>query len=88
MGQKVNRREEVKIEVRKPSGKEVMKRQRTSLIAGLSQKEQRELLQDLNYLNTGEIKAFCKKHGNSLPDCGCDYGRRMEKDKGSRVVRV
>lgn len=63
MGEKVNRGEEVKIEVRKPSGKEVMKRQRTSLIAGLSQKEQRELLQDLNYLNTGEIKAFCKKHG-------------------------
>src|SRR5208283_1676071 len=44
MGEKVNRREEVKIEVRKQYGKEVMKRQRTSLIAGLSQKEQRELL--------------------------------------------
>ncbi|HEY1471387.1 MAG TPA: hypothetical protein VGF61_20280 [Candidatus Acidoferrum sp.] len=33
------------------------------LIAGLSKKEKRELLADLNYLNTGEIKAFCKKHG-------------------------
>lgn len=33
------------------------------LISELSKREQRELLQDLNYLNTGEIKAFCKKHG-------------------------
>ena len=34
-----------------------------SLISGLSKKEQRELLQDLNYLNTGEIKKFCERHG-------------------------
>ena len=34
-----------------------------SLISGLTRTEQRELLQDLNYLNTGEIKEFCKKHG-------------------------
>jgi len=33
-----------------------------SLICNLSKKEQRELLHDLNYLNTGEIKAFCKRH--------------------------
>ena len=32
------------------------------LISGLSKKEQRELLQDLNYLNTGEIKKFCERH--------------------------
>lgn len=34
-----------------------------SLISGLSKKEQRELLQDLNYLNTWEIKKFCERHG-------------------------
>ena len=34
-----------------------------SLISGVSKKEQRELLQDLNYLNTGEIKKFCERHG-------------------------
>jgi hypothetical protein len=33
-----------------------------SLISNLSQAEQRELIADLNYLNMGEIKAFCKKH--------------------------
>jgi hypothetical protein len=40
-----------------------MKRQTASLIAGLSQKEQKDLLSDLNYLNTGEIKKFCERHG-------------------------
>ena len=40
-----------------------MKRQTASLIAGMSQKKQRELLSDLNYLNTGEIKKFCERHG-------------------------
>jgi hypothetical protein len=40
-----------------------MKRQTASLIAGMSQKEQRELLSDLNYLNTREIKKFCERHG-------------------------
>jgi hypothetical protein len=40
-----------------------MKRQTASLIAGMSQKNQRELLSDLNYLNTGEIKKFCERHG-------------------------
>jgi hypothetical protein len=33
-----------------------------SLISHLARTEQRELLADLNYLNTAEIKAFCKKH--------------------------
>lgn len=33
-----------------------------SLLSNLSRAEQRELLADLNYLNMGEIKAFCKKH--------------------------
>jgi hypothetical protein len=34
-----------------------------SLLSKLSQAEQRELLADLNYLNMGEIKTLCKKHG-------------------------
>jgi hypothetical protein len=33
-----------------------------SLISNLSQAEQQELIADLNYLNMGEIKSFCKKH--------------------------
>ena len=36
-----------------------------SLISNLTQSEQRKLLDDLNYLNTSEIKRFCKKH--SIP---------------------
>lgn len=37
----------------------------TSLISRLSEQEQRELLEDINYLNMSEIKTFCKKH--SIP---------------------
>lgn len=37
----------------------------TPPIAKLTQPEQQQLLDDLNYLNTAEIKAFCKRH--SLP---------------------
>lgn len=33
-----------------------------SLISHLARAEQRELLDDLNYLNTSEIKRFCNKH--------------------------
>jgi hypothetical protein len=33
-----------------------------SLISHLTRAEQRELLDDLNYLNMAEIKSFCKKH--------------------------
>jgi hypothetical protein len=36
-----------------------------SLISHLTRTQQREFLRDLNYLNTSEIKSFCKKH--SLP---------------------
>ena len=36
-----------------------------SLISRLTRSERWELLDDLNYLNTSEIKRFCKKH--SLP---------------------
>jgi len=36
-----------------------------SLISGLRKNEQRELMNDLNYLNLGEIKKLCKRH--SIP---------------------
>ena len=36
-----------------------------SLISGLTKDERRELMNDLNYLNLGEIKQVCKKH--SIP---------------------
>jgi hypothetical protein len=36
-----------------------------SLLANLTKIERRDLLEDLNYLNTGEIKGFCKRH--SIP---------------------
>ncbi len=36
-----------------------------SLISRLGKQEQQELLRDLNYLNTAEIKSFCKMH--SIP---------------------
>jgi hypothetical protein len=36
-----------------------------SLIAFLSKRKQQELLEDLNYLNMSEIKAFCNRH--SIP---------------------
>lgn len=34
-----------------------------SLIAHLGRRAQRELLDDLNYLNLGEMRVFCRKHG-------------------------
>jgi len=37
----------------------------SSFISKLTRSEQRKLLEDLNYLNTSEIKRFCKKH--SIP---------------------
>lgn len=36
---------------------------RISPISALTENKQQELLADLNYLNTGEIKSFCKRHG-------------------------
>ena len=64
-----------------------------SLISHLARAEQQELLDDLNYLNTAEIKAFCKKH--SIP-CAISYrasnGQRTwtkEDDrKGAMLDRV
>lgn len=34
-----------------------------SLIAHLDKRAQRALLDDLNYLNLGEVSAFCREHG-------------------------
>ncbi len=34
-----------------------------SLIAHLSKRAQRELLDDVNYLNLGELRTFCREHG-------------------------
>ena len=48
-----------------------------SLISHLSLAEQQELLDDLNYLNTAEIKAFCKRH--SIP-----YALSYRTSKGRR----
>lgn len=34
----------------------------SSLISALNKTEQQKLLEDLNYLNVGEIRTFCKEH--------------------------
>ena len=44
----------------------------------LSKDEQRQLLDDLNYLNTAEIKSFCKRH--SIP-----YTIVIETKEGKRL---
>src|ERR1700752_3252783 len=36
---------------------------RSSPITRLPERERQRLLDDINYLNTAEIKAFCKSHG-------------------------
>lgn len=38
----------------------------TSLLSKLSKAEQRELLDDLNYLNMEEIKSYCRRHAISF----------------------
>jgi len=48
-----------------------------SPISRLSKKEQQTLFDDLNYLNTGEIKTFCQKH--SIP-----YTIAVENSDGTR----
>ena len=59
-----------------------------SLISNLGKPEQRKLLEDLNYLNMGEIKAFCNKH--SIPysiwiETGSG-GRRKTRDNDRKGV--
>jgi len=46
-------------------------------ISRLDKDEQRQLLNDLNYLNTSEIKSFCKRH--SIP-----YTITIETEDGTR----
>ena len=40
-----------------------------SFISHLTETQQRELLYNLNYLNTAEIKSFCKKLPSPTPSC-------------------
>ena len=63
------------------------------LIPKLSKQEQQKLLQDLNYLNTAEIKSFCKRH--SIPytiafetQDGVRRRTRDEDRKGVMLRRV
>jgi hypothetical protein len=61
-----------------------------SLIRGLSKPEQLKLLEDVNYLNTTEIKAFCTKH--AIP-CSIwieteDGGRRKTRDDDRKGVML
>jgi hypothetical protein len=59
-----------------------------SLIAGLSKREQLSFLEDLNYLNMGEIKLFCKKHfiPYSIWIEAIDGGRRKTRDDDRKGV--
>ena len=64
-----------------------------SLISYLRSAEQQELLDDLNYLNTAEIKAFCKKHSipYAISYMTADGRRRWTKEddrKGVLLDRV
>jgi hypothetical protein len=61
-----------------------------ALISNLSKKEQQELLHDLHYLNTGEIKAFCERH--AIPFTIAletkDGRRRKTKDEDRKGVML
>jgi hypothetical protein len=58
------------------------------LISGLNEPEGLQLLEDLNYLNMGEMKAFCDKH--SIPYAiwieAKDGGRRKTGDEDRKGV--
>jgi hypothetical protein len=60
------------------------------LIPKLSKQKQQELLRDLNYLNTAEIKSFCKRH--SIPYTIAwetqHGGRRKTKDEDRKGVML
>ena len=51
-----------------------------SPISRLPEDKRRELLDDLNYLNTGEIKSFCKRH--AIP-----YTISIESNDGRRKTK-
>jgi hypothetical protein len=59
-----------------------------SLTPHLSHPDQLQLLEDLNYLNMGEIKAFCCKHSipNSIWIETADGGRRKTKEDDRKGV--
>lgn len=59
-----------------------------SLISHLTRAEQRELLDDLNYLNTSEIKSFCKKHAipYTISIATADGGRKRTRDDDRKGV--
>jgi hypothetical protein len=59
-----------------------------SLISGLSERKQLTLLEDLDYLNMGEIKAICKKHfiPYSIWIETTDGGRRKTRDDDRKGV--
>jgi hypothetical protein len=59
-----------------------------SLISHLSRAEQRELLDDLNYLNTSEIKSFCKTHAipYSISVATADGRRKHTQDDDRKGV--
>jgi hypothetical protein len=60
-----------------------------SPISSLPEDEQQELLDDLNYLNTAEIKSFCKRH--SIPytiSIETTDGRRKTKENDRKGVTL
>src|ERR1700737_3659500 len=58
-----------------------------SPISSLPEDEQQELLDDLNYLNTAEIKSFCKRH--SIPyTISIEPSEGGEKTKGKDLKGV
>jgi hypothetical protein len=61
-----------------------------SLISHLSRAGQQQLLEDLNYLNTAEIKAFCKKHAIpfAISVATVDGGRTRTRDEDRKGVML
>jgi hypothetical protein len=61
-----------------------------ALISNLGKKERRALLHDLNYLNTGEIKGFCKRHAIPFRIAveTTDGRRRKTKDEDRKGVML
>ena len=64
-----------------------------SPISKVPEKEQRELLNDLNYINTAEIKSFCKRQ--SIPhamametNIGCRRKTNEDDRKGVILDRI
>jgi hypothetical protein len=58
-----------------------------SPISKLPEDEQQELLDDLNYLNTAEVKLFCKQHSIPYTIAIETNNGVHEKDKRGRPER-